>query len=306
MRRIVLFALCVIFVTAASRTIASVPPRPEQPHPDIFQVAGITNLQDYSPLHQKAVTVRAVAYRLITMPGCSTGSIPNDLLLMADDLRAKTGFNLTRNDSVYDFTVRINCGSEQIRICGAVNIFCLGRGFPQDSDVELSDILSTYQPLTRISVPCHEICGHALEVANEQYCVGYETSGPCQGLTQFTPAPNWVDIMNTGPDSRHLLGDIELERWARIMYELAAPEPCSGPTDQFGNVWDSCLAKWRRPDGRLYDPATGQEFLPDGTLEWSACNPDRLRFNAYLPVWMPVGSGFFAPARGFWSFAPPC
>lgn len=299
------FALALLVDTARSEIV---PPRPEQPHPDVFPSGGSANLQEFNPVTVKAKAERTVNYRLLTMPGCVAGTVPSDMAQIEAELE-DVAFNLDRNDSIFDFTVRVNCGSEQIRICGSINIFCLGRGFPFNADVEISDVISTFPTSTRLSILCHEICGHAVQTANEQYCLGTETTGICAGLSRFTPAPNWPDFMNTGPLSRHLFEEIELERWERIMYELVEeppPDPCAGPTDVFGNRWDNCLQRWIAPSGWRYDPNTGIWELPDGSWEWSACEPWQGRFNFYKGIWMNVGHGFYAPERNLWSFAPLC
>lgn len=88
---------------------------------------------------------------------------------------------------------------------------------------------------------------------------------------------------------------------------LAPVDPCTpGPTDQFGNIWLPCQGMWQRPNGWLYDPATGNEHLPDGTLEYLGCNQDAIRWNLYIAAYLPPFSGYFRPERGFWSFAGPC
>jgi hypothetical protein len=192
--------------------------RPGQPHHDIFQVSGITNLQVLNPTNQKVIRREPIRYGLVTMPGCIPGSIPQDLDRATQEL-VKAEIQLTRSTTQTDFTIRINCGNDHIRICGSINIFCLGRGFPQSCDIDLSDILSNWQELTRLSILLHELM-HCLATWNEQYCLGTEVTGPCAGLARFTSTPNWSDIMNTGPLSRHGLDPLELERVGRTLYAL--------------------------------------------------------------------------------------
>lgn len=263
--------LALLFVLSVDgEGAAQVPQRAGQPHADLFEVAGYGSLQPLNPMTQKVRNQRAAAYRLLTMPGCFAGTIPGDLERMNAEAANKIGLNLFRNDSAYDFTVRINCGSEQVRVCGAVTIFCLGRGFPYNVDVELSDILSGYQVETRLSIPLHEIVGHALATWHEQYCLGTETSGVCRGLAQFTPAPNWVDVMNTGPNSRHGLETIEVERWERTMYLLQVPEPEWGPCTSYDNGLSvACYNRpgaywsWTKQATFYWRPETGW-FCADG------------------------------------------
>ena len=295
-------------ITPAAHTAQSAPPPPRsgQPHTDIFSAAGISNMQLLNPINQLALRPEhTVAYRLLTMPGCVTGTIPQAMgrvELEASgkliDTATRTPLRLVRNDTVFNFTIRINCGSEQIRICGAVTIFCLGRGFPYVADVELSDILSSYQFDTQLAIPLHEVIGHALATWNEQYCTGNEPAGPCQGLPLFTSTPGWRDIMNTGPDSRHGLEDVELERWSRTMFNVLRACSTVG--------YDDCTGRWYQADGWSWDPAGGNWFTPTGLAEWTPCNRDGIRYNLQLGFWSPPGSGVFVPSRGFWSFAPVC
>lgn len=285
---------------------AAPPPRPEQPHPDQFEVSGFGNLAPLNPLNERVKAQQPISYRLLTMSGCLTGTIPQAMQRVEQEAFSKLrGFRLLRDDVAYDFTVRINCGSEQIRICGAINIFCLGRGFPYVVDVEMSDILSTYQLDTQLAIPLHEVIGHALGTWEEQYCKGTETTGNCKGLPQFTPAPGWVDVMNTGSNSRHGLELIELERWSRTMFDVLAPPDCSGPTAPWGGVWDACKGRWIAPDKWEFEPVTGIWYRPDGAAEWGACDlANRDCWNIPAQRWVYAGSLLFDPASGYFSRPP--
>jgi hypothetical protein len=209
--------------------------RPGQPHPDIFQVAGISNLQDFNPLGQKVKSTQTARYRVIVMPACSVGTMLDDIVKLVLHAKEKVGVTYIRDDVNPDHIIRINCGNDQIRICGSLNTFCLGRGFPGVTDVDMSDILSSYPEATRLSIFCHEVCGHAWGTWNEQYCKGQETGQyppghPCFQLTRFSSTPNWPDFMNTGALSRHGFTDLEVERWERTMYALQSPTPVPTPT----------------------------------------------------------------------------
>ena len=230
--------VALMILLAFAMAAEAVPPRPEQPAADVFEAPGWPSptLQSLSPVAQKAKSQRSVTYRLITLSGCSTGTVPADMLALEAELLNKTGFRLVRDDLSADFTYRINCGSGQIAICGSVNVYCLGRGFPTVSDVDVSDVISTYYPESRLAVLLHETM-HALGVWGEQYCTGDATSGPCNGLSRFTPAPGWVDFMNTGPLSRHGFEAIELERWDRTVYPLPQAVPEWGETQTNGLDW---------------------------------------------------------------------
>ena len=248
---------------------AALPPRPEQPGPDQFMWNG-ESLAKYNPMDAKVRATRGATYRFLVVSGCSAGTIPNDLKALELEVQNKLGLSLSRNDSAFDFTVYASCGSEQIRLCGAVNIFCLPFGFPYNVDVAISDILSTYQPVTRLSILLHEIAGHSLQTAGEQYCGTPTTSaGICRGLPRFAPAPGWRDFMNTGPDSRHGFEAIEIERWDRTMYSLQEP-------------------RWYAPDGWSYEAARGWWFDPAGQPRFSACNADGLRLDLLDTHWWRI------------------
>lgn len=282
---------------------ASAPIRPEQPHPDLFS-CGVPDCQLYNPLSMIIRNGgRDLSYRLITMPGCSAGSVPNDLLLAADDLRNATQnvvggpLNITRNDVSYNFTIRINCGSGQIAICGSVNIYCLGRGFPQIPDVEISDLLSTYPLITRVSILEHEaLPGHALLTWNEQYCIGTETTGVCAGLPQFTSTPGWVDIMNTGPNSRHYLGDIEKERMQRTGLPFVEVVAC----DTSPPYW--CDNRWHFANGYSLSLSPDVWYDPQGREAWTSRQAWGGWWSPIIGAWVPSGDSFFKNDQ--WYTAP--
>lgn len=281
----------------------SAPPRPEQPRPDLFS-CGVQTCDAFNPVTIKARAQRTASYRLKLEPGCVAGTIPADMVRLEAEAQ-KVQFNLVRNDQLYDFIVRINCGSEQIRLCGSVNVYCLNRGYPYSADVDISDVLSSYFDVSRLSILLHEIIGHAIGSWNEQYAT-------CGSSCGFAASPGWRDFMNTGPDSRHGIEAIELERWERTMYPLAQvpppPPPCGlGPVDHsWGGVWNSCIGRWIAPNGFSVEPGTWTWFNPQGQPEWTPANADRLRWNIQLGAWFSCDHGFFIPSRGYWSHAPSC
>ncbi len=277
---------------------AAVPPRPEQPRPDIFPIPGLSNPQTANPVTVKAKAQRTASYRLLLMPSCVSGTIPNDLVAMAGELQ-RVNFTLVRNDFAYDFTIRINCGSEQIRICGAVNVFCLGRGFPYNPDVEISDILSQYQAITRVAILCHEICGHAIGTWNEQYAV-------CGASCGFAPTPNWPDFMNTGEQSRHGMEVIEQERWDRTMYPVLFVDPCHGEDNPAnGTYWNLCIQRLVYPSGWSWDPVTGVWFNPAGVPEWGECSQvSGGCWNLVIQRWVARGSLLYNPVTNIYSSPP--
>ena len=281
-RILIALALILAAFLLVSESRAQVAPRPEQPHPDVFD-CGVANCQTLNPLTIKAKATRAATYRLILMPGCVSGTVPSDMLLLEGWLR-EVGFNLTRNDTAYDFTNRINCGTEQIRICGGTNIFCLNRGFPYVPDVEISDIISQWPLATRLSILCHEICGHAIGTWNEQYCLGSETTGICKGLTLFTSAPNWRDFMNTGELSRHGFEAIERERWERTMYTFQVPT-CDGGRIDWGATYDICRNLLVGDGPWDFNLITGTWQDKQGASEWCCQQSYGGIYNRRLDVW---------------------
>lgn len=303
--------LITLIILSSSLTEAQAPAcygtyeAPCAPHPDLFS-CGVQTCDVFSPVTQKAKAQRTVGYRLLIMPGCTAGTIYQDMAALETEMQTKVGFSLVRNDAAYDFTVRQNCGSEQIRICGAVNIFCLGRGFPYVADVEISDILSTYQPITRLSILCHEICGHVAQSANEQYCLGTETMGICRGLALFSPAPGWRDFMSTGELSRHGFEAIEIDRWARTMYALT--QECVSPAASVTPVWDQCLGRWLMPDGTSFEPSTGRWWDQRGVARFGACNQDHLRLDLLDMHWwrIPLENLGFDYDLGLFVVVPEC
>ena len=289
---LVLFLLGVILIATAPADASAPAPDPAQVRPDIFPCSTGCDMQILNPVTVKAKAQRQTAYRLLTMPGCSAGTVPADMIRVEEELQ-RVGHRLIRNDQTYDFTIRINCGSEQIRICGSVNVYCLGRGFPYNPDVEISDVISTYFPDSRLGVLCHEICGHAIGTWGEQYAL-------CGSSCNFQPTPNLYDYMNTGSNSRHGFSASEFGRWERTMWGLT---DCGGGSDPY---YDACLRRWVFADGWSVDPVTGVWFNKEGLPEWSPCNADKLRFNYTIQSWMPPPSAFFLVSRGYWSSAGSC
>lgn len=215
---VVLFLIGLALLILPSPAGAIVPPRPEQQRPDIFPCGTGCNLQDYNPTTIKAKATRSIRYRIVTLSGCRTGSIPAMLDRMNREQAPMVGLDLGIDNVHYDFTVYISCGLTQINKCGGTNVFCLPDGYPYNTDVYLSDVLSDWDEGSQVGIPDHEIIAHGVSTWGEQYA-------SCGASCGFQPTPNLVDFMNTGPLSRHGFGAIELERWERTMWLLSAPAP---------------------------------------------------------------------------------
>lgn len=278
-----------------------------QPHPDIFQYPGV-DMQAINPVAVKIKAQRTVSYSLQVVSGCSLGSIAADLNAMAADSKQSLGVTIVRDDAHPDLTVYVNCGNGQIALCGSVNIFCLNHGFPYNDSMDISDILSTYQPVTRQSILQHEWF-HAMASYSEQYCQGNEPSGnPCAGLPLFANTPNWNDIMSTGPLTRHPIGDIEKDRWTRTMYQVPGVIDCTpqGPNAD-GLWWYPCEGKFYNQQLWSFDPATGAWADQKGSVQFLSCNADRLRWSPAINRWTIPGVNLgFDPALGLFVVVPGC
>lgn len=283
-----------VFVPRAQTSEIPQAPSVNQPHPDIFPCGNNCNMQLLNPLTVKAKALRTANYRLVTQPSCISGTIPQDMARLEQHMMEEVAFRLVRNDVGYDFTVRINCGNDHIRICGSIYIFCLGRGFPYNPDVDLSDILSSYQVETRLSIPLHEVAGHAIATWNEQYCLGSEGSGVCAGQPQFNPAPNWPDFMNTGVLSRHGFTDLEKDRWARTMYPLVQQcfsDPC----------WNG--VRWVFTSGWEYEPGTDSWWYRNA-LTWQRADQFGWRYSPIGQMAWPGGQIYFHGPSGQHALVP--
>lgn len=181
---------------------------PCQKNSDQFMYNGM-NLDDYNPLSEKVRETGVVFWAYQVEPGCKEGGIGKNVQAAMDDLWANTGVvSVYVSDGTQDLTIRINCGTSFAAVCGGGSVIgCLGRGFPYNLDIDLSDRMADFYDLSQISIVCHEYCGHALATWNEQYLLD----------GSFGTNPGWSDIMNTGVESRHYLAGIELARWARTM-----------------------------------------------------------------------------------------
>jgi hypothetical protein len=276
-------------ISIKSATAAAPPPSPYQQRPDVFpcdgcRIAdkdgnGVGDMQDLNPTTLKAKATRAIAYRVVLRPGCSAGAIPADLAAMNAHVQdVGLGLTLRRDDQIYDFSVNISCGLEQITKCGGVNVYCLPDGFPYDTDVYLSDVLSGWDSGSRLGIPLHEILGHAIGSWNEQYAL-------CGASCGFASTPGLRDVMNTGPLSRHGIEQIELDRWERTMWPLTA-DNCIGATDpSWGGYWDNCRGLWIGPDGWDLNPVTGAWQDKDGVSEWCCQQPYGGYYNRRLEKW---------------------
>ena len=223
-----ILAASIAFLVPTSLAIAD--PAPElsqQPRTDTFIIEPWGDLDQFNPLSHKVRTTGQVIWDYQVMPGCNTAqgaTIGQTIGAAMGNIYFETGVVFTYvqlGDPASDLTIRTNCGSSFTAVCGNGAAACLGRQFPYNLDIDFSQDVATYFDVSRITVVLHELFGHALATWNEQY------------QPNFSASPNWVDVMNTGPDSRHYIQGIELSRWGRTM---GTPAPTSyglGP----GYVW---------------------------------------------------------------------
>ena len=252
---IIIIFFSLVFVAKVS---ADPPPvSPNQPSTDQFTIPGYGNLDKYNPvsaaLRQTGITRWSVSYRA----GCN-GEAAFDGMVAAMVNSNETFGTLWVFDPINpQLRILVTCGTEFASYCGGgVVIACLGNGFPYVLDTQVSSTLTTFFALSQIAIWLHELVGHAQSTWDEQYCKQAGTPVGCTG--QFAPAPNWVDIMNTGPLSRHLLGQTEIDRWART--QGVRSQECWASQFDDGNryFWYGVSdVKATRVAVMAYDPTTG-------------------------------------------------
>lgn len=237
-----LLAATVAVAFALSLTVAFGDPLPKstaQPRTDTFEYSANVSMDRDNPVSAKIRATSEVRWTYKVMPGCRNGTWPQDLGRTMGDLFTVTDVrSIYVEDGTQDLTIRSNCGSSFTSTCGTGAAACLGRGFPRIVDIDLSDSILDWPEVTRVSIICHEYCGHALATFNEQYCAGLNS--PVPGCAAWgTQTPNWFDIMNTGELSRHYIAvdNNFVARWGRVM---GAPAPVTGFFGRDGNFLYVC------------------------------------------------------------------
>lgn len=239
MRNCAAFILSVIVGVIASWSIPSISGRAfadppaiccNQPGPDQFTIAPYGNLDQYNPVSAKVRNEGIIRWAYKVEPGCSDGMGPIIGRAMGN-IYDQTGVVFVYVESgPVDLTIRANCGVSLYAVCGQVTgVNCLGRGFPYNLDIDLNTDIYAYYDQSQVAVVLHELWGHALQTADEGYCKGAGNPAGCTG--QFAPVPGYMSVMNTGPDSRHYLGNLEAAMWGRTQGTPAANR--TGRTDSF-------------------------------------------------------------------------
>lgn len=183
-----------------------------QRNPDLFMYQG-ESLQKFSKDNLNLKDSGVWRWRFVPVAGCDSYSI---YPAVRDALRQPARFGVDIAEAPDDLNahkVYGNCGSSFKSICGGPPVIgCLGRGFPSVNDVDLSTDMAAFYDASQRAIACHEVCGHAMAVWNEQY-----------RLDGSFASSNDVTIMNTGPLSRHDLGSAEDARWWRTMGSPEVP-----------------------------------------------------------------------------------
>lgn len=212
------------------------PVAPSQPRTDVFS-CGALPCDVYDALTQKLKVAAQLTWAYADNVNCpNRGPVWDNTLAMWGNVISETGIAVNYNPSNPDIVIRVTCGIEFSKYCQGVGVIgCLGDGFPYNVTVTVTTDMGVWAAITQISILIHEVFGHAMQAANEQYCRGVNDPVPgCTGL--FAPTPGWLDVMNTGPDSRHLIGYIERNRWGRIM-GVPAPVEYGVGTNPDGSVF---------------------------------------------------------------------
>jgi hypothetical protein len=274
---------------------AANPPNPAQVNPDVYACCGLPSVfagwtpGDLSTLNPITVKLRAgirsISYSYIVVPGCSDGNLYDNLQVVLRRTTELTGVAFPKVSSGADVSIRSTCGVDaaNVGVTGGV-IGDLYPRWPYESTVNINTIMATYPDITQQSIWCHEFCGHALGTWDE----GYKKDG------SFGSVPGFIDFMNTGPDSRYLWPQNDVDRWERTLFTLPVAVTC---TPVYAG-WDDCVNRYRFLDGFSYEPSTGRWWNPDQTPEWEPCNQDSIRWNLVFGFFAPPGSGEFVPHRG--------
>lgn len=179
---------------------------PSQPNPDTFMYQGESLIK----YNDADLTLRKTGewhWFYSVNPVCS-GDISQAVSSAITELQSVFAISF-----IYDYTpsssshkIYANCGTAFSAICGGGGVIgCLGHGFPYNNDIDLSTDMAVYYDLSQTAIVLHEMF-HALATFNEQY----KLDG------SFSTSPGWIDIMNTGPESRHHVAATEIERWDRV------------------------------------------------------------------------------------------
>lgn len=179
---------------------------PPQENPDQFMYQG-TSLDKYNKFSEALRQNPTWYWRWEKKPECLGDLKPRHLDAL-EDLARNFPIRFIEQPligpgSPYTHLVRQSCGNELVSKCGAENVNCLPDSYPYNMTIYLASVNTTYQIISAIAVSIHEMF-HALCTWNEQYRLD----------GQFSSSSD-LTVMNTGPLSRHLIGQLERDRWNR-------------------------------------------------------------------------------------------
>lgn len=181
---------------------ADPPPRAStQPQEDTFQYNG-QSLDIYNPHSGPLRAIGDWRYRFGRNPAC-VGDIFPALRQAMDDLTANFAIRFIE-DNLNGNLMYANCGPAFRALVGGGIIACLCRGYPGNVTIDFSTDMADFFEVSQLSIALHELF-HGMATWHEQYTLG--TFAPSQDVT----------VMNTGPLSRHRIGQSERERWWRTM-----------------------------------------------------------------------------------------
>lgn len=328
------FWLGTAFIASASTTPV---PDSHQVNYDIYQCcslpgvyAGWTqgDLSTLNPLTNKLRDGnRTVTYSYTVIPGCSDGNMKQTLAESLSDASDVLGLNFVPVSTGADITIRATCGTDAANVGLVGGAVCdLYPGWPYQSQVNCSTVMSGWYDLSQKTVWSHEIVGHGLGTWNEQY----QLDG------NFSPTPGLVDFMNTGSLSRQeAWPQNDKDRWVRTVYNLPessptptvtpTPTPTATPTpvacglvgdivdwgDGITAQYNTCTSRWQGSNQYDYEPATGDWWVY-GVREWGPCRWFGGRFNYTLTVDglsgadLSPGAAVYHRTGQFWSIMPAC
>ncbi len=245
MKKLIILVALILALLESSTALAADPPLPNQPNEDVFSCCVA-----YNTAEQEFLAGGVWRWRFNTNPSCAGAtSMLRYYIDTLDDISQETN-TLVMYDPAAGHTLYVNCGADFSAICGTGAAACLGRRYPTNVDIDISNTVLTYFSDSIRAVIRHELL-HAMLTWNEQYCY----TGGC--LNTLTCVANWIDFMNCGPDSRHGFTYIERERWARTV------DPC---------YHKSCAAGVGANEGGVY--IWWENSTPQTRVALMACHLD--------------------------------
>ena len=227
-----------LYATVVQLSAAN-PPDSHQQNPDIYQCCGFpsvfagTTSGDLSSLNPITQSVRGgsrvVTYSYTVVTGCADGNMHTTLVAALAATAQAVGLRFTEVASGGQVRVRATCGVDFANLCGGPPVIaCLAPSWPYQSQVNATTTMATFYDVSQQAIWLHEVIGHGVSTWHEQYQLG----------GSFAATPGLVDYMNTGPDSRHIWPQNDLDRWERTMYPLTQAPPAEWCCDTVYPGWE--------------------------------------------------------------------